>query len=569
MLGAARVTVDHGNVPEECAMRTMMAVGTYLLMATLTQAAEPERAALWSFIAEPIRFEPFCFQGAKFPTCRFEHGEAVEKLIGPYTLKTSYYDALGRPAVAPGKDAGRYAAVVEIERRGRTSKRFFTLYHLQGTARWHVRAEGAELTLPRGTGIDPDLLAEQAEDIDEFATRTLSEALRSQPAGAALLAGLDDYTLLRRTGLAAEDDRASFRERQWWVDFRRRYYGYDKQFPKPFVCPRPVTGAPAPVSRAGAAADAGMKPDAARVLDETCAEWAKENGVGFAICVVCRGVVVLNKGYGEYDGEPVTTETPSILASLTKFLNALLLLELVDQGFLDLDDPVAKHIAALRDLRATRPITIRDLYLHTAGLKGHEGDTWPDLEEVVADLAPTLESGSKHEYQGMGHALGSKIMENVSGEALQYLYRNHLFLPLGCRQMRADRSSYGSWGTAEELARIGQMALNGGSYGDKRFFGPKTLAKIIPVSGKDHIGEDKTIRWGVGSKLQDGDGLGPRSFGHSGATGSFLFIDPDRELVIASARSNEGPSYQKFLEQRARVLRTIVGQVVTRDEKSK
>src|SRR5205823_6585559 len=116
--------------------------------------------------------------------------------------------------------------------------------------------------------------------------------------------------------------------------------------------------------------------------------------------------------------------------------------------------------------------------------------TWSDLEEVIADLAPTLRSGSKHEYQGMGHALASKIMENISGEALPYLYRNHLFLPLGCKRMRADRSSFASWGTADELARIGQMVLNGGSYGDRRFFGPATLAKMLPVPDHDRIGED-------------------------------------------------------------------------------
>src|SRR6185312_5353520 len=97
---------------------------------------------------------------------------------------------------------------------------------------------------------------------------------------------------------------------------------------------------------------------------------------------------------------------------------------------------------------------------------------------------------------------------------------------------RADFSAYGSWGTPIELARIGQMALNGGSYGDRRFFGPETFEQMLPVPGKDRIGDDKTVRWGLGIKQLDLDGLSGKAFGHPGASGSFLLIDPARDLVI-------------------------------------
>ena len=72
-----------------------------------------------------------------------------------------------------------------------------------------------------------------------------------------------------------------------------------------------------------------------------------------------------------------------------------------------------------------------------------------------------------------------------------------------------------------------------------------------------------SVRWGVGIKQMDSDRLGPRAFGHSGATGSFLVIDPDRELVVAQARMSEGGSYQDFLKQKGRVLATIAGTVAT------
>jgi CubicO group peptidase (beta-lactamase class C family) len=534
---------------------------TMVMSASFAWSQAPDRAALLAFAAEPIRFDPFVFQGDAFPTCRFEHAERVEKLIGPYTLRTTYYDADGKVVAAPAKAAGRYAAVVEIQRKDRVSKRFFTLYHLQGTAKWTVRAQDVGLTLPRGTGIDAPELPGQSGDVDEFATRTLSDALRLDPAGAALLAGLHDLSALHRN--KKFDDRASWRERQWWVDFRRHYYGFDQRFAKPFVCPLPLEGKPAPVLRPGTAADAGLKADAIETIDRACEAWARENGVGFNLCVARRGVMVLNKGYGQWQGKAVTAETPSILASLTKFLNALLLLEFIDQGVFDMDDPIERHIPALHGIKSARPITIRDLYNHTAGLTGHDGDLWPDMEEVIADMLPGLEP-DKHQYQGMGHALASKIMENVSGEALPYLYRDHLFAPLGRKSAWADRGAYGSSANALELARIGQMTLNGGVYDDKRFFSPKTLAKLFLPPGKDRIGDDQSIRWGVGIKMMDTDGLGDRTFGHSGATGSFLVIDPDRELVIASARMSEGNSYKEFLKQKGRVLTTIAGTIAAR-----
>ena len=304
-----------------------------------------------------------------------------------------------------------------------------------------------------------------------------------------------------------------------------------------------------------------MKADAPARIDAACAAWLKENPNGFGLCVVRRGVLVVNKGYGQIDGTPVTAVTAAVLASLTKFLNAILLLEMIDQGRLDLNDPIDKYIPAVRGVVVPMPMTIRDLYLHTCGFTGHEGDTWPDLEEVVADMYPALEVGVRHQYQGMGHALASKIMENISGEALPYLYQNHLFRPLACTHSSADRSAYASRSIPLELARIGQMMLNGGSYGDQYFFSPKTLAQMLPVAGQDRIGPDKSIRWGVGIKQLDSDGLSARAFGHSGATGSFLVIDPVRQLVIAHTRMTEGNSYKEFLKQKARLIAAIVAEI--------
>jgi CubicO group peptidase (beta-lactamase class C family) len=532
------------------------------LVAVSARAADPAPATLHDFARE-LLFDSFCFTGDQFPACEFRRPDRMEKLLGRYTLKTTWYDSDGKVVTAPRKEPGRYAAVVEIDRPGRVSKRFFTLYHLNGRRR-DARATNSRLILPPGAGVDPELLDKQQNDVDLLVTQAVSTAMAKEPDAAALLAGLHDLAALRRAGKADPDDHATYRERQWWVDFKRKYYGYDKQFPERFVCPRPIEGKPARVVRQGTLTEAGMKADALETIDAACASWVKENPVGFSMCVIRHGVIVLNRGYGQSQNQPVTPDTPGIMASTTKFLNAILLLEMIDQGLLRLDDPVDKHVRALNGIAVKRPLTIRDLYLHTSGFLTQDGDMFPDLEERIADMYPTLEVGVRHYYQGTGHALGSKIMEMKTGEALPYLYRNHLFRPLGCTSSHADFSAYGTSSVTLDIARIGQMMLNGGAYGDQRFFRPETLAQMMPVPGKDRIGDDKSIRWGVGIKQLDNDSLSDKAFGHSGGSGSFLVIEPERDLVIAHTRLSEGKSFEQFLKQKAKVFAAITGAI---DEK--
>jgi CubicO group peptidase (beta-lactamase class C family) len=533
---------------------------TLVCLGADAKAAEPEPAALHEFAgAHP--FDTFCFTGDQFPACEFSRPERVARLIGPYTLKTTWYDAEGKIVTSPKKGPGRYAAVVEIERPGRVSRRFFTLYHLAGRRLDVYATNTTNLMLPLGAGIDPQLVEKQQDDVDSLVTKALTNAMAKEPEAASFLAGLQELQELRRAGKAAPDDHASFRDRQWWVNFKRKYYGYDKLYPERFVCPRPTEGKPARVIRQGTLAEAGMKSDALDSIDAACAAWVKENGVGFTMCVVRHGVVVINRGYGRSENQPVTPATPGILASTTKFLNAILCMEMVDQGLLRLDDPVDRHVRALNGIAVKRPLTIRDLYMHTGGFTTHERDMLPDLEERIADLYPALEVGVRHHYQGTGHALSAKIMEMKTGEALPYLYQNHLFKPLGCTTTHAELSAFGSSSTALDLARIGQMMLNGGAYGDQRFFKPETLAQMMPVPGKDRIGDDRSIRWGIGIKQLDNDALSDKAFGHSGGSGSFLVIDPERDLVIAHTRLSEGRSFEQFLKQKAKVLAAVTAAI--------
>lgn len=102
------------------------------------------------------------------------------------------------------------------------------------------------------------------------------------------------------------------------------------------------------MARAGTLAEAGMKPDAAEKIDAALREWAADTDQAFAVCGVRHGVIVLHRAYGTREGKPMTVDMKSWMASVTKTMSASLMMMLVDQGILDLDDPVEKYVPALR-----------------------------------------------------------------------------------------------------------------------------------------------------------------------------------------------------------------------------
>ena len=504
-----------------------------------------------AFLMEKLAFGAFCFRTKKFPGCDFEHPELVERLIGPYTIAVRCFDAQGNPA-GTAENPGRYATVVEISHGGgRVSKRFYTLFRAAPAASSRERgtnASATELTLklPSDLGIAPEVAAAHVEDVNAYASGRFASGLAQDTQSAVLFAGLHDLSAMGNAPTGSAVANTSYIDRQWWVNFKRKYYGMDKLYSKPFVSPVPVTGESARVIRAGTPAEAGMKPDTVERIDAIGKAWAADAGEGFNVCVVRHGVVVVNKGYWAEGGRPFSENTQCQIASTTKFLSSILFMQLVDQGLVKLDDTVEQYLPALRDVPVKRKMTLRDLYMHTTGFPGHWGDEMNDLEEVVADYYPRLAVGVKQSYQGTGIAMAGKIVEMVSGEAIPYFYRRHLLDPLGCVKTEAATTGAGVKTIPMDLAKVGQMMLNGGAYGTMRFLKPETVQMMLPVPGKDRIGPDPGIRWGIGIKQYDSDGLSPRAFGHSGANGAFLVVDPAHDLVIAQTRDVPDKNYEDF-----------------------
>ena len=531
--------------------------------------ATPPTNKYFEFAAQKIRFQPFCFYGEKFPTCDFDQPSLVKNLIGPYTISVTYYNAAGQKVTTADKP-GRYAAVAEVKHDGRTSRRFATLCRLGGEPK--PNGPTTSPSVLQAAGVDQQLLADFAKD------PSVARVLRrpaTQPAQqtqrllyeASYVAVLFDLTQLKQAGQPVPQDTIMNLERQWWVTFKRGFYGYDKLYPNAFVCPRPIDGAPATMVHEGTLAEAGFKPSFGDDIDALCSAWMKETTAGFNLVVVRHGVVAFNKAYGAEAVGPnkdalFTTSTVAPTASAAKFFGGILLDEVAAQGLVDFDDPVAKYVPTLQGIQVKRPITIRDMYLHIGGFAEIAGDFNADLEETVADMYPGMEVAVNHRYGGVGLAMGGKIMENISGESLPNLYMKHLIQPLGLAITAADGTSGGAVGTAMDFARIGQMMLNGGAYGNKRYLRPETIQKMQPIPGHDRWDPPgNEIRWGIGIKQFDSDNLSDQAYGHPGASGTCLVVDPKYDLVISMTRYDEGSVFKDFLIRKGKVYKAILDHI--------
>lgn len=357
---------------------------------------------------------------------------------------------------------------------------------------------------------------------------------------ARLLAGLS--VMPKDVERVSRLDDAFAHERQAWVTVRRKLTGLDKEFPKPFTGPDLIKGLPAPEVREGTEEEAGVKPGTAAKIDAALTAWAKDDDQAFAVCVVRNGVIVLHKAYGTRDGKPMTVDTLSWMASVTKPMSASLMLMLVDRGMVSLDDPVSKFVPALRDIKVKTPLLVRHLHTHTNGLDRYptNDDTLNDLEYRVADCYPALRVGQYWAYNGGGYALGGKVIEDVSGEAVPLFFQKHLLAPLGCTGTEVSGTHADAYSVPLDVAKFGQMLLNRGAYGKYRFFSEETFEKMLPRKLTAELGPDAAKTFGFGLDGQ------PKKFGHGAASAATFSVDVDQKLVVIMTRNKMGKNQDKY-----------------------
>lgn len=348
----------------------------------------------------------------------------------------------------------------------------------------------------------------------------------------------------------------------------------------PASAPEVIASASAPPP-ASAAVDAGPPP-APVVIDagtiEAAARGAVERGeiAGAVIAVVHGGRVSFQKAYGlrskEPEERPMTLDTVFDLASLTKAVaTAPSVMILAEQGKIRLSDPVARYLPSFGKHGKDR-VTIEHLLLHTGGLvadnaaSDYKGGRAAALAHID-DLSLLTEPGEKFAYSDVGYVVLGALVEAVSGEPLDAFAREHLFAPLGMRdtgfrpspalaaraaptqprdgvmlqgEVHDPRAHLlggvaghaGLFSTAPDLARFAAMLLGGGRAGERQILSPATLARMTAPHDLPG-GARRTLGWDVRPGFTGGTG-----YGHTGFTGTSLWIDPDTDtgVIVLTSR---------------------------------
>jgi len=296
---------------------------------------------------------------------------------------------------------------------------------------------------------------------------------------------------------------------------------------------------------------------------------------GAAVVVGRRGSAVWEKGFGRLgwkSSDPSVDAQSTIydLASLTKVVGTTTaLMILYDDGKISLDDPVSKFIPEFsggnKDL-----VTIRLLLEHRSGLPAGR-DIWrmasspADARRAVLETPLYFRPGQYYEYSDLGADVLGFVVEAASGKPLDQFLSERVFTPLGMintsyrpsdtlkariaptednpprgyplRGEVHDENAYalggiaghaGLFSTAADLSVFAQMMLNGGEFDGKRLIADSTVALFTRRAAAT-----RALGWDTcGGTGSCGKYLSDRAYGHTGFTGTSLWIDPDRQMFV-------------------------------------
>jgi len=520
-----------------------------------------EETRIKAFLEEELVFTRYIFPPGEFPKVQWQRPAMVDNELGEFDLKTTFYDINMKP-VEVATQPGRYGAVVTgTTPSGYTVRRYITLFCSPGEWRdedylnENISLDKMNLQprLFEYLGISKDISENYRPTTSEFFSDLMMGSLFKNSQAAILLAGLSEVISPERASDWDFDPR--FSDRRWWVRFKRREFGVENKYPA-LETPKKTKVLTANALKNGNAHISVYRAEDLALLKSICAEWADAGKEPLVTLVAHKGAIVFHEAFGTTrDGHLMTRETPTWMASITKLLTGIIMMQFVDQGLIGLDDPVKKHLPEL-EVETETPLTIRHLFTHTTGLAWHGewGSDWnPALENYLGHCLPYVKVGKNFEYNRLGYALAGKVMERVSGRAMPDLFEELLIDPLDLHHTKIENTYGGCYATAEEMARIGQMLLNRGAYGERQFFSADTFAKMLPVK-LDKLVPGLNKEWGIGTSWLASDGLSAKTFGHEAASGAILRIDPLNELVIVVARNRTGDNYEIYEKYVSRLI---------------
>lgn len=353
--------------------------------------------------------------------------------------------------------------------------------------------------------------------------------------------------------------------------------------------------------RVGSPEEAGMRPETVDLIRQRAEQWvAAERTQSLCLVLARRGVVFLHEAWGplthEPDSPPLTVDSLFPLASLTKPITVTAAMILIEDGLLGPNRPVQEYIPEFVG-EGKDKVMVHHLLTHTSGIDDDPisemlDDEPEDVLIPEADanqdefvnkaltytyLSPlAFEPGEKMAYANLGIYVVGELVRRVSGQSLDQFVRERIFEPLGMHDsylivpeseqsrvvlrpdgvhadnfnarefMERPSPSAGAFLTALDVARFGQMYLNGGTYGEARILSraavdtmtrnhtPGLSASILDMTFPE---ASWGLGWSVGhvykGRAYGEELLAPHYFTHGGYGGVQLWIHPQTEVVGA------------------------------------
>jgi len=352
-------------------------------------------------------------------------------------------------------------------------------------------------------------------------------------------------------------------------------------------------------------ADSLQKVD--RIMNEAVFDSTFPGGV---VTVLKDGVIAYNKsfGYHTYDKTKKVEESDIYdLASLTKIIaTTSAIMKLVDEKRIKLEDKVSKYIPEFSK-GPKKSITIRNLLLHDSGLPPFRiyVDKLKKESSIIDAIKnePLINSpGEKYVYSDLGFILLGEITEQITGTTLDKYLRQEFFYPLGMNSTFFNPGRLGDWmkkrippteidtvyrnklihaevnderayymngvaghaglfSNARDLAVYAQMLLSDGAYAGKEYVTSETIKKFTErqssASGRGYGFDHKSEGFSTAGSLAS-----PSTYGHTGFTGTSLWIDPERNMAIIILTNRTYPQ-RSYGENISRVRAAIANAIFT------
>lgn len=341
---------------------------------------------------------------------------------------------------------------------------------------------------------------------------------------------------------------------------------------------------------------------------------ANGNYPGAVVLIGHKGQIIYRGVFGNRrivpDIAPMRFDTLFDIASLTKVVvTTPAIMQLVEQGKIDIDAPVAAYWPEFAK-HGKNAVTVRELLTHTSGLAPEIPDqdnitNERDALKQISRMSLLNPAGTKFLYSDVNFMVLAHMVEIVAGQSINQYAQTHLFNPLKMDStyfnppsLLKDRiapteiienklrwgqvhdplayslggvaGNAGVFSDAKDLGIYAQSLLNGGQLPQlfrqgkiqwSHFLGPLSISKMTTPQTPDNLVDTRGFGWDIDSRYSNRGILFPtQSYGHTGFTGTSLWIDPVTKtwIVILTSRTHPHPAKNNQLVKDRRTIANIV-----------